>query len=1052
MKRSVLFVLLIFFGFRGFSQSSSSASGGSTQRQVKITSSTLGMMEARHIGPAVMGGRITSIDAVDNNPRIIYVGTAGGGVWKSLSGGTLWKPLFEKYSQSIGALTIDQNHPDTVWVGTGESNMRNTVSIGSGLYRSTDGGENWVKVGLDSTEHISRIVIDPRNSNVVYIAAPGPLWGDSKHRGLYKTADGGKTWEKILYTDERTGCAEIIMNPKNPDVLYVSMWQFRRTPYSFSSGGKGSALYKSTDAGKTWKKIQNGLPEGDFGRIALNAAPSEPDKLFAIVESKNTGLYLSDDGGETWRQQSSTFNVNARPFYFSVIEVDPKDAKRVYRPAFSFSISSDGGQSFTEASQAGGWVHSDMHALWINPDNTSHMYLGTDGGVYMSMDRGNNWTFLNNLPVSQFYHVQVDNEIPYNVYGGLQDNGSWTGPSQSINGIENRDWENVGGGDGFWVQPDKTDKDIVYVESQGGEAYRYNRKINESASIKPQPLTGEKKLRFNWNTPICVSPTNPKTLYMAAQYLYRSYDQGRTWERISPDLTTDNPVKQKQEESGGVTSDNSSAENHCTIFAISESPLDEKLIWVGTDDGNLQLTTDGGRNWTKVNNNISTKELPSQSWVSSIEASRYDRSTVYVTFDNHTYGDMRTYIFKSTDLGITWKSLATDDLNGFAHKVKEDIVNKDLLFLGTELGLFATFDGGASWAAFTSKVPPVSVRDMQIHGRTHDLVLATHGRGIMIVDDISPLRKLTPEIINSDAALLPSRPVPLSNGHFGGGFPGAGGFVGNNPPEEAVILYYLKERVSTGDVRIEIYDKNGTRLESLPGTRRKGINKLTWNMRMRPPRAATGVRVDYAGFVSPLVEKGTYSVTLLVGDKKYEGSIELVDDPLLKHTAEDMALQRATSMKLYSMVEDMAFFTAKVVAMKDTLGKCDSLLVDKGLKKKIAVAVDSLESIRKRLIATKGGTAITGEERIRERLSELFANVVGYIGRPTELQLERMRSLEKELDDEKKKADALWIKNIAAINQSLSVQKSVSEKVSVQLTPPVKWLTKEEFDKTDTRK
>ncbi len=1020
--------------------------------QTKITSATLGMMEARHIGPAVMSGRIAAIDAVNTNPRIIYVGAASGGVWKSLTGGTVWKPIFEKYTQSIGALTIDQNHPDTIWVGTGESNMRNSVSVGTGLYRSTDAGENWTKVGLDSTEHISRIVIDPRNSNVVYVSAPGALWGDSKHRGLYKTTDGGATWEKILYTDEKTGCAEIIMNPKNPDILYASMWQFRRTPYSFNSGGKGSALYKSTDAGKTWKKIQNGLPDGDFGRIALNIAPSEPDKLFAIVEAKNTGLYLSDNGGETWRQQSSTFNVNARPFYFSVIKVDPKDAKRVYRPAFSFSISSDGGQSFTEASQAGGWVHGDMHALWINPDNTSQMYLGTDGGLYMSMDKGNNWLFLNNLPVSQFYHVQMDNEIPYNVYGGLQDNGSWMGPSQSINGIENRDWENVGGGDGFWVQPDRVDKDIVYVESQGGEASRYNRKINESASIKPQPLTGEKKLRFNWNTPVYSSPTNPKTLYTGAQYLYRSYDKGISWERISLDLTTDNPAKQNQEESGGVTTDNSAAENHCTIFTICESPLDEKLVWVGTDDGNLQVTTDGGKTWTKVNTNISTKEMPAQSWVSSIEASRYDKNTVYATFDNHAYGDMHSYVFKSNDLGKTWKALATIDLKGYAHKIKEDIVNKDLLFLGTESGLFVTFDGGASWAAFTSKVPPVAVRDIQIHSRTQDLVLATHGRGIMIVDDISPLRKLTPEIINADAALLPSRPVPLSNGHFGGAFPGAGGFVGSNPPEEAVILYYLKDRVTSGDVRIEIYDKNGTRLESLAGTRRKGINKLTWNMRMRPPRTALGVRVDYAGFVSPLVEKGTYTVKLLVGDKKYDGSIELADDPLLTHTAEDMALQRSTSMKLYGMVEDLAYFTARVVAMKDTLHKRDTLLTDKTLKKKISVAVDSLESIRKRLIATKGGTAITGEERIRERLSDLFANVVGYLGKPTDLQLERMRSLDKEFGDEKKKADDLWTKNITAINASLSVKKLTNEKVYVQLTPPLKWLTKEEFDKTDTRK
>ncbi|MBK5283907.1 MAG: glycosyl hydrolase, partial [Bacteroidia bacterium] len=765
--------------------------------QTKITSSTFGMMEARHIGPAVMGGRITSIDAVNSNPRIMYVSAAGGGVWKTLTGGSFFKPIFEKYSQSIGAIAIDQNHPDTLWVGTGESNMRNTVSIGTGLYKSTDAGENWTKVGLDSTEHISRIIIDPRNSNVVYVAVPGALWGDSKHRGLYKTTDGGTTWNKILYTDVKTGCAEILMNPKNPDELFASMWQFRRTPYSFSSGGKTGALYKSTDAGKTWRRIQKGLPEGEFGRIAINIAPSEPKKLFAIVESKNTGLYLSDDGGETWREQSSTFNVNARPFYFSVIQVDPKDAQRIYRPAFSFSISDDGGQSFSEASQQGGWVHGDMHALWINPNNTSHMYLGTDGGVYMSLDRGNNWIFLNNISVSQFYHVQTDSEIPYNVYGGLQDNGSWTGPSQSINGIENRDWENVGGGDGFWVQPDRTDKNIVYSESQGGEAARFNRKTNESASIKPQPLTGETKLRFNWNTPLYMSPTNPNSLYIAAQYLYRTHNKGITWERISPDLTTNDSKKQTQEESGGLTVDNSSAENHCTIFTICESPLDENLIWVGTDDGNLQVTIDGGKIWRKVNTNIPVKDLPAQTWVSSIEASRFDKKIVYVTFDNHSYGDMKSYVFKSSDLGKSWQALSTSELKGYAHKIKEDIVSRKLLFLGTELGLYISFDGGESWVNDNAKVPPVAVRDIVIEPRTNDLVLATHGRGILIVDDISPLRNLTPEIINAEAAFLPTRPTPLSNGHFGGAFPGAGGFVGSNATEEAVIIYYLKERVST---------------------------------------------------------------------------------------------------------------------------------------------------------------------------------------------------------------------------------------------------------------
>jgi photosystem II stability/assembly factor-like uncharacterized protein len=571
-------------------------------QNVSITSSTFGAIEARQIGPAAMSGRITAIDAENKDPKTLYVGTAGGGIWKSTTGGTLFKPIFDKYTQSIGDLKIDQAHPDTVWVGTGESNMRNSVSVGDGMYVTFDGGANWKKVGLDSTEHISKIAIHPQNSSIIYVAAPGPLWSNSKSRGLYKSVDCGKTWQKIFYVDEKTGCADVAIDPSNPEVIYASMWQFRRTPWSFASGGPSSGLFKSIDGGKTWKKIQNGFTPGDLGRIVIALTPSAPKNVFAIVEAKKTKLYISSDGGENWKEQSSSPNVTARPFYFSVFMVDPVDPKRVYRPAFSLSISDDGGYSFKDASMAGGWVHSDHHALWINPNNTSQMYLGTDGGVYLSLDKGNNWLFLKNIPVSQFYHVTIDNADPYNVYGGLQDNGSWMGPSASPGGINNSDWTPLGFGDGFWVQPDKQFTDYVYWEYQGGNIFRLNKKNQEQKDIAPYPLPGEAKLRWNWNSPLYVSPSNK--LYSGAQYLYMSTNQGDSWSRISPDLTTNNPEKQKQEESGGVTVDNSSAENHCTIFTVSESPLDPNLIWVGTDDGNLQVTTDQGKSWTNVIKNV----------------------------------------------------------------------------------------------------------------------------------------------------------------------------------------------------------------------------------------------------------------------------------------------------------------------------------------------------------------------------------------------------------------------------------------------------------------
>lgn len=1010
-----------------------SASFSQSQSDIKITSGMLGAMEARAIGPAVMGGRITSIDAVESEPRTIYVGTAGGGVWKSTTGGTIFTSIFDKYTQSIGWLAIDQAHPDTVWVGTGESNMRNSVSIGTGLYKTTDGGNNWTMVGLDSTEHIAKIQIHPTNKNVVYVAAPGPLWSDSKHRGLYKTSDGGKTWEKILYVDEKTGCADVVVNPQNPDILYASMWQFRRTGYSFDSGGKGSALYKSIDGGKTWKKLQNGLPKEEYGRIALALAPSEPTNLFAIVESKNTGLYLSTDAGENWKQQSTTTNVASRPFYFSLIMVDPKDAKRVYRPAFQFSMSDDGGLSFTEASMAGGWVHSDHHALWINPSNTSHILLGTDGGVYMSMDKGNNWLFLNNLPVSQFYHVSVDMQYPYNVYGGLQDNGSWTAPSQSKGGIEEGDWQNVGHGDGFWVVPDLLDKDIVYSEYQGGTMSRVNRKTNESQNIQPQALFGEAKQRFNWNTPIVQSPGNKSKIYTGSQHLYKTYNKGQTWIRIATDLTTNDLTKQQQENSGGVTVDNSSAENHCTIFSICESPKDSNIIWVGTDDGNLQLTTNGGKDWLKVNQN--NKDLPSQTWVSSIEASGFDANTVYVTFDNHTRGDMNTYLYKSTDLGKTWQKLSSPDFKGYAHKIKEDILNSNLLFLGTELGLYVTFDAGKNWTQMTAKLPNCAYRDIVIHPTTNDLVLGTHGRGVLIVDDISPLRQLTQEVLKAECVIFNTRSAVVTNGHFEGGWPSAGGFVGPNSSEEASIVYYLKDRATVGDLKIEIYDKNNQLLNTVVGTKRKGINRVTWAMRTKPPRVALGASFDFAGFFAPLAEPGTYTVKILKGDKTFAGSLELVSDPISVHSLVDMDLQRKTLKEIFQLEEELALLVQQLVNMRDS-ANAYALQSKDPLKKSLTQYAIKLEDLRKTLVATKESKGITGEERLRENLSMLYYNVISYEGKPTDSQLNKLEVMKKELENAQQKTDVLFAKNLEDLNNQLA--KANAKKLVI--------LSKQDFD------
>lgn len=1004
---------------------------GAVNAQTKVNSYTFGAVEARWLGPGTMSGRITAIEGVNNDNKTLYVGTAGGGIWKSTNAGASFKPVFDKYCMSIGALAIDQSNPSTVYVGTGESNMRNSVSIGDGLYKTTDAGDNWTKIGLDSTEHISKVMIDPKNPNTVYVAVPGPLWSDSKHRGLYKSTDGGETWNKILYTNEKTGCADVAIDPTNTNVVYATMWEFRRTPYSFNSGGQTSGMYKSVDGGKTWKEIKNGLPAKPFGRIALTLAPSDPKNMIAIVESKETGLYISSDGGETWKSQSASMNVVSRPFYFSCLVIDPKDPKRVYRPGFRFSYSEDGGYSFTDASYDGGWVHSDHHALWINPNYTNQMYLGTDGGVYYSLDRGATWMFVYNLPVGQFYHVATDTRTPYRMYGGLQDNGSWMAPSAAPGGVNNSSWQNLYGGDGFWVQPDGADENVAYAEAQGGNMGRIDMTNYKSMDITPQKAKDDEKLRWNWNTPIVIGQANKRNLYTAAQYLYKTTDQGRTWNKISPDLTTNDKKKQQQDNSGGLSADNTSAENHCTIFSITESPMDENMIWVGTDDGNIQLTMDGGRTWTNLAKNYVAAGIPAQTWVSSIEPSRFDRNTVYVTFDNHMYGDMRTYVAKSTDAGKTWTRLSSDDFTGFAHKIKEDIVNKDLLFLGTERGLFGSVDGGASWFRMKNHIPDYCmVRDLQIQPQTNDLVIATHGRGIMVINDISPMRMLTQEVVNKDVVLFDHKPISLTTGKYGGGgSPVSGGWWGGNPDDVQPIEYYLKDR-ATKDVKLEIYDQAGKLVQSIPGTKRKGVNKVDWNLRHTPPKTATGsTKMDYGGFIAPMVLPGTYNLKLKVGEKEYSTQLVTVHDKSNKlFSEEDRKEQYNAAMSLYHMHEDLRTLVDKIndeqKLIKDNM---DS--VKRPQSKKLLTDYNTrLETLRATLLATKQKSIFADEKKLREEISEVYGSVCGQEAKPSNLQLQRIDGLNDELKKSQVSYEKLSSEYTTKVKTTIQDEKSKAAK------------------------
>ncbi|MEA2562082.1 MAG: hypothetical protein QOH06_3586 [Acidobacteriota bacterium] len=1008
--------------------------------QTEIDSNTFAGLEARAIGPAVMSGRIAGIDGVAGDTVTLYVGSAGGGVWKSKDFGITFKPVFDKHTQSIGAVRVDPKNPQTIWVGTGESWTRNSVSVGDGVYKSTDGGDSWERMGLPDSERIARIRVSPKDGNTVWVCATGHLWNDNEERGVYKTADGGKTWKRVLYVDAKTGCSDIDMDPQEPDILYAGMWEFRRGASYFSSGGPGSGLYKSTDGGESWKKIEAGLPKGVKGRVAIAVAPSRPATVYAVVESKNTSLYRSDDTGESWKEINSSFNVQARPFYFAHIVVDPNDHNTIYKPGLSLTVSSDGGKTFNGSfGPGGGSVHGDHHALWINPKDSQELVLGTDGGVYISSDKGGHWRHVKSLPVSQFYHVSYDMDWPYNVYGGLQDNGSWSAPSRGAAGVQNRNWRSIGFGDGFWAFRDPSDPDVVYVEYQGGKISRGRLSTGESRDIQPLPLDGDPEYRFNWNTPIHLSASEPGTIYIGSQFLFRSRDKGESWQKISPDLSTNDPKRQEQLKSGGLTVDNSSAENHTTIYSIAESTKNKDVIWVGTDDGNVQVTRDGGKSWTNVGKNLSG--VPANTWVSHVEPGRFEEGTAFVTLDGHTTGDMKSYVFKTTDFGQTWKPLMTASLEGYAHVVRQDLENPDLLFLGTEQGLFISVDGGASWARYTGgDFPRVAIRDMAIHPRDADLILATHGRGIYILDDITPLRKLTRDVMEQEVAFLPSRPAPMVIPSSIQDFPGDEEYVGTTPEEAAYVTYYLKKRHIVGDLKLEVYDDKGALISTLPAGKRKGINRVTWPMRLKSPRTPGGNSVIQApfSFFGPRVKAGAYTVKLTKGGQTLDSQVQLVADPRSTHTAEDRTLQYDTVMKLHGLMERLTYVVDATLGARDGLQKrAEGLPQNDKLRKQLDALATELTKFHASLAATSEGGWMSGEEQLREKLGYLYGGVNGYEGRPTKSQLDMMALLGARLDKAAARLDAIAKNELAAANKALTARK----------LEPVNLLTEEEWKK-----
>lgn len=910
-------------------------------------------MKARSIGPAAMSGRIAAIDVNRSDKDIIYVGASTGGVWRSKSGGLTWEPIFDDQPvAAIGAVAIFQPSPDIVWVGTGEANPRNSASVGNGVYRSMDGGATWTHLGLSESERISRILLHPHDPGVAYVGAIGKAWGPHAERGVFKTEDGGKTWEKILHVNETTGAADLVIDPQNPLKLIAAMWDFERRPSIFRSGGPGSGIYVTHDGGVTWKQKNHhdGLPRGTLGRIGLAIAPSQPRIVYALVESKEIALYKSVDGGATWALSSKDRLVGNRPFYYADLRVDPADPNRVYSLWSSVSVSIDGGKTFGRLMARGG-VHPDHHALWIDPDDPTHMINGNDGGIYFSRDHGRTWWFARNLPLGQYYHIRVDMDVPYNVYGGMQDNGSWKGPSTvwETGGIRNFHWRELYYGDGFDTMPDPEDSMKIYAMSQEGYVARCNLRTGEAKSIRPAP-EGDETLRFNWNAAIAQDPFDPATLYFGSQFVHESTDRGDSWKVISPDLTTNNPEWQKQAESGGLTLDVTGAENFTSLVAIAPSPLEKGLIWVGSDDGRLHVTRDRGATWTSVERHV--PDLPDNTWIPHIAPSRFDPAEAFVVFDDHRRSNWTPYVYATTDYGKTWTSLSTDDLWGYCLAIDQDPVKRDLLYLGTEFGLYISLNGGNKWFKWTHGVPTVSVMDLTVHPREHDLVLGTHGRSAYIIDDIRPLRELSADLVEEEIHLFEIPPAQQYRQNRAPGERSAGSaeFRGQNRPYGAMITFWLdqpdlahpdkeKERERSrpekaaesddeGDenkdddkgskVEVEILGADGAMIRSFDEEVFAGVNRVVWDLKRDPFRKFPKREEEWwRRQGGPEILPGTYTVKVKYKELEATGQVEVVADPRSNLSIEERRENHAFLMRAGKLQEAMADAVEKIHKIRD---------------------------------------------------------------------------------------------------------------------------------------
>jgi photosystem II stability/assembly factor-like uncharacterized protein len=1049
------------------------------EKKPGINADTFSGLKFRSIGPAVASGRVMSIAVNPKNKVEYYVGVASGGVWKTTNDGTSWTPLFDDQgSYSIGWVTLDPNDASVVWVGAGESNSQRSVAYGDGIYRSDDGGKNWQNLGLKKSEHIGRVVVDPRDSKVVYVAAEGPLWGPGGDRGLYKTTDSGKNWKAVLTISENTGVVDVALDPTNPDILYAAAYQRRRHVFTMIDGGPESAIYKSTDAGATWNKLKNGLPAVDMGRIGLAVSPADANVVYAIIEAADGkgGIFRSNDKGATWERRNEFDSIG---MYYSTVIADPKNVDQIFVMNVSLRESLDGGKTLHKVAESN--HHGDNHAMWIDPDNTRHWLLGSDGGMYETYDNAEHWQFKSNLPTVQFYDVAVDNARPfYNVCGGTQDNFSWCGPARTrdVNGIKNSDWYVTTGGDGFRSQVDPVDSNTVYSESQYGVLVRYDKPTGQELVLQPQEGKGEPPLRWNWDSPLIISPHSHTRLYFAANKLFRSDDRGDSWKAVSGDLSRQIdrntlPVMGKVWGADAVAK-NASTSFYGNIVALAESPKKEGLIYVGTDDGLIQTTSDGGRNWTKYDK---FPGVPEMTYVSRLAASSHDENTVYAAFDNHKNEDFKPYLLKSTDAGKTWKSIAGDlPENGPVLAFAEDTVNANLLFAGTEFGAYFSIDGGAHWVRLKGGLPTIAVRDMAIQAREGDLVIATFGRGFYVLDDLTVLRQTKAESTEQTSALYPVKDALLyvERHPLGGpkkGFQGDAFFTAENPSYGAVFTAYLKDKIKTlkekrqdaekdaakknqtapyptrDQLRAEaeeakpelyfvVYDDSGAAIRRVDGSTDAGFQRAAWDLRY--PASSlhedTGEGEDFppAAAQGPLVMSGTYSVRMF---EKVSGVVSEVGGPQSfkveaegssSVTAADRAAQEEFNHKvarLYRAVSGALHTADDVEARLKSIR--EALHETPAVEKQLGATADSIEARNREILRTLRGDAALAKRNeqvptsINDRITYVMEGERFSLTRPTQTYMDAYSVAAGEFSEQLAKLRALVEVDLAKLEKDM---------------------------------